>query len=563
MTANRTNSMGSEDEVYALVQRYGASTIFTLLQEISLAAEKDVTIDWRTLVKATSTGISNAQEYQMLWRHLAYRVPLEKVEDGGDPLSDESDLEFELEATPNLSEELSTEVDCCVKVILSSGAGDDCSPVALNVEAPSTTDTPIEQVSVFPSDKHYFGRYNRAAPYGAVLNGQKQLLSTGLSNEGLDGNGSFPEKKKRKLWTKEEDSELIAAVEKFGEGNWANILKGDFKHDRTASQLSQRWAIIRKRQTTSKQSNGSKARSEEMLAAQKAFSMALNMPMSGSLSTLLSGVTHSSTSIAGGTSGGTGAMVDESQPPASQASKPNPQPITTTETSSQKPSANPSNKPRTTLKKPPSPQMKPSICPNPLIKAAAFAAGLTGSSVTGTLSSSSASASTTTAATAAMTGTHALNTRFSLPPSKVSQVQSGLAKASSLPPNTSMLQQQPSSESKLASCGPHVNGKRRRSIVSSAIDVDELLAEEARGEADDKASDKLVQATDIDVSPICDGEINDSECIETEKVQNKNLKEEELREVRDSGEVMDLGDSRMDEELIFKDEGKFGDEVVS
>lgn len=33
--------------------------------------------------------------------------------------------------------------------------------------------------------------------------------------------------------------ELIAAVQKCGEGNWASILKGDFKHDRTPSQLSQ------------------------------------------------------------------------------------------------------------------------------------------------------------------------------------------------------------------------------------------------------------------------------------------------------------------------------------
>lgn len=129
------------------------------------------------------------------------------------------------------------------QVILSSGSVGDCSPVvAFNVEAPPTTDTPNDQASVVPSDKHHFGRYNRATN-GAALYIQKQPSSTVPSNEGLDGNGSsnsgFPLKKKRKLWSKEEDMELIAAVEKFGEGNWANILKGDFKHDRTASQLSQ------------------------------------------------------------------------------------------------------------------------------------------------------------------------------------------------------------------------------------------------------------------------------------------------------------------------------------
>jgi len=77
---------------------------------------------------------------------------------------------------------------------------------------------------------------------------QKPPLSTGPSAEGLDGNGpgssGLPAKKRRQLWTKEEDMELIAAVQKCGEGNWANILKGDFKHNRTASQLSQVLLIL-------------------------------------------------------------------------------------------------------------------------------------------------------------------------------------------------------------------------------------------------------------------------------------------------------------------------------
>ncbi|KAL0927077.1 hypothetical protein M5K25_001233 [Dendrobium thyrsiflorum] len=604
MTAYRSKGTVSEDEVYALVQRYGASTIFTLLQEVSQATEKDVTMDWRTIVKATSTGISNAQEYQMLWRHLAYRDPLEKVEDGGEPLSDESDLEFELEATPNHSEEISTEVDCCVKVILSSGSVGECGTVVpLNAEAPQATDTLNDQASVVPSDKQHFGRYNRAN--GAALCTQKQPLSTGLSNEGVDGNGSsnsgFHAKKKRKLWTKEEDMELIAAVEKFGEGNWANILKGDFKHDRTASQLSQRWAIIRKRQTSSKQSNGSKARSEEMLAAQKAFSMALNMPMSGSLSTILSGGTHmqtanSSTSIAGGTSG----ALDESQASASQAFKPNQQPINQ-ETSSQKVPPNPSNKPRPAQKKPPSAQLKPAICPNPLIKAAAFAAGgriatpltaaslfkaaqsvnavrirhgssssLIGSSVTSTISSSSTTAAAPAATTSttpintAITGSHTPNSKFTHPSvpltssgsalitSKLCQVQPGSGKAPSLPSNTSM--QQLSSESRLgvmASCGLNENGKRRRSVNNSAVDVDQLLVEEARGEPDEEPSDKLVQAT---MNGSSDRKIKENQCTETEQTTSKNLKEEQSGEGKERNEVIspNSGDSQLDEEVILQ-----------
>jgi len=67
--------------------------------------------------------------------------------------------------------------------------------------------------------------------------------ATSTPAEVLDGNGpasgNFPPRRKRKPWSEAEDKELIAAVQKCGEGNWANILKGDFKGDRTASQLSQ------------------------------------------------------------------------------------------------------------------------------------------------------------------------------------------------------------------------------------------------------------------------------------------------------------------------------------
>lgn len=53
------------------------------------------------------------------------------------------------------------------------------------------------------------------------------------------GSGTFPPRRKRKPWSEAEDMELIAAVQKLGEGNWASIVRGEFKGDRTASQLSQ------------------------------------------------------------------------------------------------------------------------------------------------------------------------------------------------------------------------------------------------------------------------------------------------------------------------------------
>lgn len=65
--------------------RYTATTVLALLQEV--AHYPDVKIDWNALVRKTSTGISDAREYQMLWRHLAYRhALLDNLEDGAHPL---------------------------------------------------------------------------------------------------------------------------------------------------------------------------------------------------------------------------------------------------------------------------------------------------------------------------------------------------------------------------------------------------------------------------------------------------------------------------------------------
>ena len=59
--------------------------MLSLLQEV--AQVEDAKIDWNALVKRTATGITNPREYQMLWRHLAYRDPLlENLEDEAKPL---------------------------------------------------------------------------------------------------------------------------------------------------------------------------------------------------------------------------------------------------------------------------------------------------------------------------------------------------------------------------------------------------------------------------------------------------------------------------------------------
>ncbi|XP_039171634.1 uncharacterized protein LOC104449190 isoform X2 [Eucalyptus grandis] len=232
----------SEEDISTLLQRYSATAVLCLLQEV--AQFQGVKVDWNELVKKTSTGITNAREYRTLWRHLAYRSTLpEKLEDGDEPLDDDSDLEYELEAFPAVSTEASTEAAACVK--------------GVNITVP---------VSV-----------------------RKQPLPAVTSNEGLDVNGlasgNNASRKKRKPWSEAEDLELIAAVQKCGEGNWANILKADFKGDRTASQLSQRWAIIRKRHGNLNvgiaNSTGPQL-SEAQLAARHAVSLALDMPVKNS-----------------------------------------------------------------------------------------------------------------------------------------------------------------------------------------------------------------------------------------------------------------------------------------
>lgn len=81
---------------------------------------------------------------------------------------------------------------------------------------------------------------------------QKQILpatttSAAAKVEGVDSirpaSNSMAPRKKRKKWSEEEDLELISAVEKYGVGNWTTILKGDFKGDRTANQLSQVFSV--------------------------------------------------------------------------------------------------------------------------------------------------------------------------------------------------------------------------------------------------------------------------------------------------------------------------------
>lgn len=219
----KTKRFISEGDIALLLRRYNASTLLALLQEIANCGSSK--LPWHSLVKSSNTGIKNAREYQALWRHLAYRIDIaDSYEDDLQPMEDDSDLELEVEPSPGVSPEVAAEVAACVKVLAATGTPG--APSSKNSETYFAIDIP-----------------NSCSGWEVKGNGQPSNLII----QGAAATEIQPTRKKRKLWTPEEDQELIAAVEKCGEGNWAAILRGAFKHDRTAAQLSQRWALIRKR----------------------------------------------------------------------------------------------------------------------------------------------------------------------------------------------------------------------------------------------------------------------------------------------------------------------------
>ncbi|CAN8241236.1 unnamed protein product [Cochlearia groenlandica] len=260
----------SEVDIATILQRYDTMTILKLLQEMAYYAGPKM--DWDELVKKTSTGINSAREYQLLWRHLAYRDSLVHVEDDAQALDDDSDMECELEASPAVNVDAVTEVAAHVKVMASSYIPSDSDiPEDSTMEAPLTINIPYSphRGPKEPSDSYWSSRgMNITFP-----------VSLQKAAEGLNGNGlvsSLAPRKRRKKWSPEEDEELIAAVRRHGEGSWVLISKEEFEGERRPSQLSQHWAAIRKRCDTLKPSTQSgQQRTEAQLAANRALTLAL------------------------------------------------------------------------------------------------------------------------------------------------------------------------------------------------------------------------------------------------------------------------------------------------
>lgn len=288
----------------------------------------------------------------MLWRHLAYRDTLEeKIDESAVPMDDDSDIEFELEAYPPVSSDASTEAMACVKVLIASGSLVDGNSSSA-VEAPLSIRIPSGWSSNSASEKLQLQETNTIIP--VLVSKQPIYLPTVGSVEGLDAmeaaGGNMPLRRKRKPWSKEEDEELIAAVQRNGEGNWANILKGEFKGDRTPSQLSQRWAIIKKQKKSS--NVGVSSLTADFSAVRKAFNMALDMPMvdsksGGSNPCSLTAPTNSSRPITGESS-------------LSQHHRQESEPATSS---------------KSRIMNPVKPSTAPTLSPDAMVKAAAFAAG--------------------------------------------------------------------------------------------------------------------------------------------------------------------------------------------
>lgn len=134
---------------------------------------------------------------------------------------------------------------CFGQVLMASGLPSDSSHLnGTTVEAPLTINIPNGQSSKTYEPSASAKGMNITVPVSI----QKQILpatttTAAAKAEGDDANRStsniMAPRKKRKKWTEEEDLELVSAVNIYGEGNWTQIVKANFKGDRTANQLSQ------------------------------------------------------------------------------------------------------------------------------------------------------------------------------------------------------------------------------------------------------------------------------------------------------------------------------------
>ncbi|KAL1532351.1 hypothetical protein AAHA92_32375 [Salvia divinorum] len=274
----------SEDDMSAVLQRYSMETVFALMQEMEQAA--GAKIDWAEMAKNSATGISCAREYHMLWRNLAYGEALiDQLDSDAEPMDvdDDSDLEHEVEPSPPVGREASVEAAACVKVLIASGYPNNPQlPNNSTIEAPLTINIPNTKAVCASSDGSHSPNIIRGKNVTISVSVQKQPPSSAVCGEKRPTSNEVPEvslpsRRRRRSWSLEEDSKLTASVQKHGERNWANIARWDFKNDRRASELSQRWSNLRKKQGNSKGDTSTQRSETQLAAAHRAMNLALDM----------------------------------------------------------------------------------------------------------------------------------------------------------------------------------------------------------------------------------------------------------------------------------------------
>jgi hypothetical protein len=125
-----------------------------------------------------------------------------------------------------------------LQILISGSSREQASGHRVNLEAPMQN-SPNEKIVRGPSDKQLAQSQRLTNIMGHVSN-LKQPSQTGPCHDPLDSNGASKKKKKIKTWSKEDDADLAAGVQKYGEGNWDVILdKCNLRTTRTSDQLSQ------------------------------------------------------------------------------------------------------------------------------------------------------------------------------------------------------------------------------------------------------------------------------------------------------------------------------------
>ncbi|KAK7284666.1 hypothetical protein RJT34_19416 [Clitoria ternatea] len=240
----------NEEDVATLLERYDATTVLTLLQE--LANYQHSKFDWNKLVAKSSTGITDPAEYRRLWRHLAYRHSLtQNSEDDAQPLDDDSDLECDQEALSPEAMDSISEASACVQVMIASHEMNQATPTSSVIPSPLTITIPnrgtMSEESSQPSNLII-----QEKTFIFPVTVKRKTLPNTLSTRTMKANGSdigsTSTKKKRATWSEEEDMLLREAVQRWGEGHWAEMAKReDFPIKKSTSQMSKRWSTLRKK----------------------------------------------------------------------------------------------------------------------------------------------------------------------------------------------------------------------------------------------------------------------------------------------------------------------------